>query len=117
MRMSLFEVRTQLLLGQILLLVVVLVAAVVLVGTTYSSTTLSSAQAVFTSTRRAVILHGPIRQVRRPSGLSGRAHTLQLLLEDLATDLITTLVLLVLGKFPRCCRFLLMAVYGVLPVR
>ena len=116
MRMSLFEVRTQLPLGQILLLVV-LVAAVVLVGTTYSSTTLPSAQAVFTSTRRAVILHGPIRQVLRLGGLTGQGHTLQLLLEDLATDLITTLVLLVLGKFPRCCYFMLMTSYGMLLLR
>ena len=99
MRMSLFEVRTQ--------LPVLLVVVLVLVGTTYSSTTLPSAQAVFTSTRRAVILHGPIRQVQRLSGLTGQAHTLQLLPEDLATDLITTLVLLVLGKFSRCCHFML----------
>ena len=107
MRMSLLKVQTQL-----PLLVVMLVAVVVmLVGTMYSSTTLlPSAQAVITSTRRAVILHGPTRQVRRLSGLSGlsgQGHTLQLRPEDLDTDLITILVLLVLGKFTRtcCCCF------------
>ena len=103
MIMFLFEVRTQLPPLVVMLLVAV---AAMLVGTTYSSTTLlPSAQGVFTSTRRAVILHGPIRQVRRLSGLSGQGHTLQLLPEDLDTDLITIPVLLVLGKFARACCY------------
>ena len=110
MIMFLFEVQTQLpLLVVILLLAMVMVAVPVLVGTTYSSTTLlPSAQGVITSTRRAVILHGPIRQARRLSGLSGQGRTLQLPPEDLDTDLITIPVLLVLGKFARtCCGMLL----------
>jgi len=57
--------------------------------------TYSNAQMVLTSHRRAGILD---HQVRRPSGLIGRAPTLLLPRVGLTIDLTTTLALLVLGK-------------------